>query len=64
MLAIMTSLKKFMTNRHCGEREYRFISSTLDYLTSVTGEQLVDIDSWTITAYDVEFGAVIGSGGL
>jgi hypothetical protein len=63
-MAVMTSLQKFTTNRHCGEREYRFISSILDYLTSVTGEHLIDIDSWMITAYDVEFGAAIRSGGL
>jgi hypothetical protein len=64
MVAMMTSLRAFVMKQLGGERERRFFSSALNYLTDVSGEHIVDPESWMITKYDVEFGAEIGSGGL
>lgn len=61
---MMTSLRKFITHRLGGEREHRFVSSTLNHLAEFSGEHVVDIESWMVTAFDVEFGPEIGSGGL
>lgn len=64
MVAMMTSLQKFVMKRICSDRERRFFSSTLDHLAEVSGEHVVDIESWMVTAFDVEFGPEVGSGGL
>jgi hypothetical protein len=64
MVAMMTSLQKFVMNRLGGERDRRFFSSTLDYLAEVSGKHVVDIENWAVTTFDVEFGEEIGSGGL
>ena len=64
MMAMMTSLQKAITKRLCGERERRFFSSTLSYLNDVSGQHVPEIEGWMVTAYDVEFGPEIGSGGL
>jgi hypothetical protein len=64
MVAMMTSLQKFVTERLCDERDRHFFSSTLDYLAEVSGKHIKDIESWIVTTFEVEFGPEIGSGGL
>ena len=64
MVAMMTSLQKFILQRLGSERERRFVSSTLNHLAEFSSESITDIESWMITAFDVEFGPQIGSGGL
>jgi len=64
MVAMMTLLRKFIVQRLGGEREHQFVSSTLNHLAEFSGEHVVEIESWMITAFDVEFGAEIGSGGF
>jgi hypothetical protein len=64
MVAMMTSLQKAISKRLCGERERRFFSSTLNYLIDISGQHVPEIEGWMVTAYDVELGPEIGSGGL
>jgi hypothetical protein len=64
IFAMMTSLQKIVTRQLYDERDRRFFSSTLDYLAEVSGKHVTDIESWMVTAFDVEFGPEIGSGGL
>jgi len=64
MLAMMTSLQNAVMKRHGDDQERRFFSTTLDYLAQVSGKHVVDVESWMVTSFDVEFGPEIGSGGL
>jgi hypothetical protein len=63
MLAMMTTLQKFITKQLCGERERSFFSHTLDYLAIDSGEQVI-WETWMVTSFEVEFGTEIGTGGL
>jgi hypothetical protein len=64
MVAIMTSLQKIVMKQLYSERERHFFSCTLNHLAEFSGEHVVDIESWMVTAFEVEFGPEIGSGGL
>jgi hypothetical protein len=64
MVAMMTSLQRCLVKHLYGERESRFLSSVLNQLSELSGEQVPEIESWMFTTFDVEFGAEIGSGGL
>lgn len=63
MMAILASLKKRSNERSTGDRERQFYLHSLEYL-SMTSGILVELDSWTITRFDVDFGPIIGAGGL
>jgi hypothetical protein len=59
----MVTLQRRLDHGSDGDRERQFFSRTLEYLTTISGNQ-VDIKDWTVTSYEVDFGPQIGSGGL
>ena len=64
VMAMMISLQRSLDNKLIPDkREEQFIKHSLNYLVS-TSQQQAHIDSWTITSFEVEFGELIGSGGL
>ena len=63
MMAMMVALQKRLDAGSGEEQEQRFLTHTLQYLTTCSGRQ-VEIENWTITSYEVEFAHQIGSGGL
>jgi hypothetical protein len=63
MKAMMVSLQKRLDQRLGGDRECQFISHSLEYLYTASGYH-VRVENWMITSFDVEFGPVIGEGGL
>jgi hypothetical protein len=62
-MAMMASLQRRLKAGTDAEQERRFFAHTLLYLTTSSGQQ-VELEDWTITSYDVEFGPQVGSGGL
>ena len=62
-MAMMVSLQRRLDNISDGNQERQFFSHALRYLTTASGRQ-VEMESWMITSYEVEFGSRIGSGGL
>lgn len=58
----MVSLQKSL-DKQTDARHRQFLSHSLNYLSSTSGQQ-VQLDYWTITSFEVEFGIPIGSGGL
>jgi hypothetical protein len=62
-MAMMVSIQRRLDNLLDGDQERQFLSHTLRYLTTASGCQ-VEMESWMITSYEVEFGRWIGSGGL
>lgn len=63
-MAMIISLQNSLDNRSIPDkREERFIKHSLNYLVS-TSQQQAHTDSWTITSFEVEFGELLGSGGL
>ena len=63
VMAMMVSLQRRLQTGADEDRERQFFTHTLQYLTTSSGRQ-VELDDWTITSYEVEFGQEIGSGGL
>jgi hypothetical protein len=63
VMAIMCSLQKLSNRREESDPEVRFISNSLRILTTWSGRQ-VSVEEWTITPFEVEFGHIIGLGGL
>lgn len=63
VMAMMVSLQRRLDNQSASDRERRFFSHSLQHLSTSSGRQL-EIENWMITAYEVEFGNEIGSGGL
>jgi hypothetical protein len=63
ILAMMVSLHRHLAQQHGVDRERAFFTHSLQLLTTVSGKQ-VDLSSWTITSYEVEFKRQIGYGGL
>jgi hypothetical protein len=59
----MVSLQMRLDQRLGGDRECQFISHSLEYLYTTSGCQ-VRVENWMITSFDVEFGPLIGEGGL
>ena len=57
------ALQRQLTGRKIGEEEVHFYSHCLQYLSIAIADDF-ELDPWTITSYEVEFGAVIGSGTL
>jgi hypothetical protein len=60
---MMAALRKYLDQRPVGDRERQFYSHSLDSLSIASGS-VVELDKWTITPFEVEFGSKIGSGGL
>jgi hypothetical protein len=63
IMAMMVSLQRRLDIQSDGERERRFFSHSLQYLSTSSG-RYVEIENWMVTAYEVEFGEEIGSGSL
>lgn len=61
--AMMATLQRRVAERKGDQEEIRFLKHSLRYLSSVSGQE-VEVHPWTITTYDVEFGPLIGVGGL
>ena len=61
--ATMASLHRRVTQRLGGERERAFFTNSLQFLTTISGQQ-VDLQCWTVTSYEVKFVRLIGRGGL
>ena len=62
---MMATLKRRI-NENTGEQEeleLTFFKQSLRYLSTASGRQ-VDLQPWTISTWDVEFGEAIGGGGL
>ena len=62
-MAMMVSIQRRLDNLSDGDQERQFFSHALRYLTTASGRQ-VEMESWMITSYEVEFGRRIGFGGL
>ena len=62
-MAMMVSLQRRLDHVSDGDREQQFFSHALRHLITTSGRQ-VEMESWMITSYEVEFGPRIGSGGL
>ena len=62
MQAMMAALQRRL-DQNLSHRERQFFSHSLDNL-SITSGTVVELDKWTITAFEVEFRRKIGSGGL
>lgn len=63
VMGIMVSLHRHLAQKSLDEPERRFFSTSLRYLSTSSGRQ-VQVESWMVTSYDVEFGPQIGVGGL
>ena len=63
MMAMMVSLQRRLRIGTDEDAERQFFAHTLQYLTTCSGRQ-VELEDWTVTSYEVEFGQEIGSGGL
>lgn len=59
----MVSLQRHLQQQSLDERERQFYSSSLHHISAISGSH-VELESWMITPYDVDFGSLIGSGGL
>jgi hypothetical protein len=62
MQAMMAALQRRL-DQNLSHRERQFFSHSLESL-SITSGIVAELDRWTITAFEVEFGRKIGSGGL
>ena len=62
MEAMMVSLQRILEERSAGDRELQFISSSVRYLSTISGHRMRR-ESWMITSFDIEYGREIGSGG-
>lgn len=61
----MVSLQRRLDTQQtiAAEPEQQFYAHALDYLSSMSGRR-VDSEDWMIPAFEVDYGAEIGSGGL
>ncbi|KAJ7093533.1 hypothetical protein C8R44DRAFT_815278, partial [Mycena epipterygia] len=63
MLAMMTCLQRRLCSAPMNRPEEIFYSHTLQYLTSMSGQQ-VQLEDWMIASFDVDYGLEIGVGGF
>ncbi|KAJ7142918.1 kinase-like domain-containing protein [Mycena epipterygia] len=64
MIAMMVSLQRRLDSLpHSSDPERQFYSHTLQYLTSVSGKR-VELESWMIPSFEVDYGPEIGAGGF
>jgi hypothetical protein len=59
----MTSLQRHLQYQSLDERERQFYMSSLHHVSMSSGTH-AELENWTITPYEIEFGPIIGSGGL
>jgi hypothetical protein len=59
MLAMMASLQRHLSVLPNSDQQQTFYSHTLQYLTSMSGQQL-QLEDWMIASFDVEYGPEIG----
>jgi hypothetical protein len=62
-MAMIVTLQRRVDDRRGDQEELRFLAHCLKFLKTASGQH-VDIKPWTITSFDVEFGPLIGVGGL
>jgi hypothetical protein len=62
-MAMMVTFKRRIDENKGGQEELAFFKRGLRYLLTTSG-QPVELKPWTISRYDVEFGEVLGAGGL
>jgi hypothetical protein len=62
-MAIQASLQKLLTDRSATNQEHQFYQESLRHISNLSGIQ-VELNTWTITAFEVDMGPEIGSGGL
>ena len=62
-MAMIATLQRCVNERRGDQEELRFLTHSLQYLKTASGQH-VDLKPWTITSFDVEFGSLIGVGGL
>ncbi|KAJ7496428.1 hypothetical protein FB451DRAFT_1549581 [Mycena latifolia] len=63
MIAMMACIQRKLDGGHLNNPEQKFYSHTLQYLTSMSGQQ-VKLEDWMITSFDIEYGTEIGFGGF
>ncbi|KAJ7191761.1 kinase-like domain-containing protein, partial [Mycena pura] len=63
MLAMMASLQQRLNATPNNNQEQTFYSHTLQYLTSMSGQQ-VQLEDWMIAPFDVDYGREVGVGGF
>ncbi|KAF9530207.1 kinase-like domain-containing protein [Crepidotus variabilis] len=61
--AVMATLQKMIEKENDNPREVEFFKKSLTYLRTTSG-QVVDMQPWTVTSVEVEFGELIGIGGF
>lgn len=62
-MAIIASLERHLEQKSLSARERQFFSSSLYHIPFLSGSH-VDLESWMITSYEVDFGSLIGARGL
>ena len=60
---VMVTLQRLLEKRQGDHKELEFFQVSVQNLQRVSGKH-VDIQPWTVTALEVEFGECIGAGGL
>jgi hypothetical protein len=63
MLAMMASLQRRLNVAPNNNQEQSFYSHALQYLTSMSGQQ-VQLEDWMIASFDVDYGPEVGVGRL
>ncbi|KAJ7467453.1 kinase-like domain-containing protein [Mycena galericulata] len=63
MLAMMASLQRRLNVVPNNDQEQNFYSHTLQYLTSMSGQQ-VQSEDWMVSSFDIDYGPEIGVGGF
>ncbi|KAJ7912675.1 kinase-like domain-containing protein [Mycena leptocephala] len=62
-IAMMVSIQKQLNNQNVDREEQKFYTHTLEYLTSRSGKN-VKVEEWMISAFEVDYGPEIGTGGF
>ncbi|KAJ7496391.1 hypothetical protein FB451DRAFT_1549555 [Mycena latifolia] len=63
MIAMMACIQRRLDGQQINPPEQKFYSHTLQYLTTMSGQQ-VKLEDWMIASFDVEYGTEIGVGGF
>lgn len=60
---MVAAIQRQLISGKIDEEEVHFYSRCLQHLSVAIGDDF-ELDPWTITSYELEFGAVVGSGML
>ncbi|KAJ6471570.1 kinase-like domain-containing protein [Mycena vitilis] len=63
MLDMMASIQRALANPQMHHIDRHFCSHTLQYLTSMSGQQL-ELEDWMISSLEIDYGPQIGAGGF